>query len=388
MSEYSAPTQFIDLAAQQRLIRPQLDSAVQRVFDHGQYIMGPEVKQFEDGLREFTGVKHVFTCANGTDALTLVLMAWGIGPGDAVFVPSFTYVASAEAPAQLGATPFFVDVHDDTFNLDPQSLKQAILDCREMGLRPAVVVAVDLFGQPADVDAITEVAHPEGIKVLVDGAQSFGGTSKGRAVGCMGDATTTSFFPAKPLGCYGDGGAVFTNNDEDAETIDSIRLHGRGSQKYDHVRIGLNSRLDTIQAAILIEKLKLFPEELKLRSRVARGYHELLSDICEVPVILADTASAWAQYTVKLESRNDLQGALKGRGIPSVVYYPIPLSKQLGYRHYPSVSCGVASSERLAESVLSLPMHPYLAPKVQGQIADVMEEANSWTRQITDADFQ
>lgn len=376
MSEYSAPTQFIDLAAQQKLIRPHLDAAIKKVLDHGQYIMGPEVKQFEENLREFTGAKYALTCANGTDALTLVLMAWGIGPGDAVFVPSFTYVASAEAPAQLGATPFFVDVDDDTFNLDSRSLKQAILDCRELGLRPAVVIAVDLFGQPADVDAITEVAHPEGIKVLVDGAQSFGASSKGRKVGCMGDATTTSFFPAKPLGCYGDGGAVFTNNDEYAETIDSIRLHGRGSQKYDNVRIGLNSRLDTIQAAILIEKLKLFPEELKLRSRVARTYHELLSDICEVPVILPNTTSAWAQYTVKLEERGSLQSELQANGIPSVVYYPIPLSKQLGYAHFPSVSSGVALSERLAESVLSLPMHPYLTPEVQRQIADVMELVN------------
>ena len=370
MSEYSASTQFIDLAAQQALIRPQLEAAVKRVLDHGQYIMGPEVGHFEDNLREFTGAKHALTCANGTDALTLVLMAWGIGPGDAVFVPSFTYVASAEAPAQLGATPFFVDVHDDTFNLDSQSLKQAILDCRDLGLRPAVVIAVDLFGQPADVDAIEEVARAENIKVLIDGAQSFGASSKGRKVGCMGDATTTSFFPAKPLGCYGDGGAVLTNNDEDAETINSIRLHGRGTQKYDNVRIGLNSRLDTIQAAVLIEKLKLFPDELKLRSDVAEGYHELLSEICEVPVLLAENTSAWAQYTIKVENRGNLQKSLKAQGIPSVVYYPIPLSKQLGYAHYPSVSCGVAVSERLAESVLSLPMHPYLARAQQREIIE------------------
>ena len=370
MSEYSAPTQFIDLAAQQRLIRPQLDAAVQKVLDHGQYIMGPEVKQFEDNLRKFTGAKHALTCANGTDALTLVLMAWGIGPGDAVFVPSFTYVASAEAPAQLGATPFFVDVYEDTFNLDPQSLKQAMQDCRELGLRPAVVIVVDLFGQPADVDAITEVAHAENIKVLVDAAQSFGGSSKGRTVGSMGDATTTSFFPAKPLGCYGDGGAVFTKNDEDAETIDSIRLHGRGSQKYDNVRIGLNSRLDTIQAAILIEKLKVFPEELKLRDDLAKNYSESLSEVCEVPTIVPGNTTAWAQYTVKLEDRGRVQGVLKDNGIPSVVYYPIPLSQQLGYRHYPSVSFGVGKSERLAKSVLSLPMHPYLSVEQQAVVVD------------------
>ena len=370
MSEYSAPTQFIDLAAQQELIRPHLDAAIKRVLDHGQYIMGPEVKQFEDSLRDFTGAKHALTCANGTDALTLVLMTWGIGPGDAVFVPSFTYVASAEAPAQLGATPFFVDVDEDTFNLDPQSLKQAILDCRELGLRPAVVVAVDLFGQPADVDAITEVARAEGIKVLVDGAQSFGGTSKGRTVGCMGDATTTSFFPAKPLGCFGDGGAVFTNNDEDADVINSIRLHGRGSQKYDNVRIGLNSRLDTIQAAILIEKLKLFPKELRLRGVVADAYTQGLSGVCSTPRILPKNTSAWAQYTLQLNDRDALHTSLKSEGIPSVVYYPIALSQQLGYQHFPRVSSGLEASEYLAGSVLSLPMHPYLSEENQEFIID------------------
>jgi len=370
MSEYSAPTQFIDLAAQQKLIRPQLDLAISRVLDHGQYIMGPEVKEFEDQLRKFTGASHALTCANGTDALTLVLMAWGTGPGDAVFVPSFTYVATAEAPAQLGATPFFVDVCEDTFNIDPQSFKQAIIDSRELGLKPAAVIAVDLFGQPADVDAITEIAHAESIKVLVDGAQSFGASCKGRRVGSMGDATTTSFFPAKPLGCYGDGGAVFTSSDEDAELINSIRLHGKGSQKYDNVRIGLNSRLDTIQAAILIEKLKLFPEEVRLRSAVAENYSKLLSGVCKVPVLLPENSSSWAQYTLKLENRGSLQSKLKEDGIPNVVYYPIPLSLQLGYRQYPSVSSGVGKSELLAELVLSLPMHPYLSQESQNYITE------------------
>ena len=370
MSEYSAPTQFIDLAAQQKLIRPQLDLAIRRVLDHGQYIMGPEVNEFEGQLREFTGASHAITCANGTDALTLVLMAWGIGPGDAVFVPSFTYVATAEAPAQLGATPFFVDVCADTFNIDPQSFKQALIDSRELGLKPAVVIAVDLFGQPADIDAITEIAHAESVKVLVDGAQSFGGSSKGRKVGCMGDATTTSFFPAKPLGCYGDGGAVFTNSDEDAEIINSIRLHGKGSQKYDNIRIGLNSRLDTIQAAILIEKLRLFPKELQLRANVARVYNELLTDVCSVPLLTAGNTSAWAQYTLKLADRNVVQNTLKSSGIPSVIYYPIPLSKQIGYDSLPSVSTGVLVSESLSKTVLSLPMHPYLEQQSQAMVVD------------------
>jgi len=365
MSEYSAPLQFIDLEAQQKLIRPQLDLAISRVLDHGQYIMGPEVKELEGQLREFTGARHALTCANGTDALTLVLMAWGIGPQDAVFVPSFTYVATAEAPAQLGATPFFVDVCEDSFNIDPQSFKQAIIDCRELGLKPAVVIAVDLFGQPADVDSITEIAHDENIKVLVDGAQSFGAISKGRRVGSMGDATTTSFFPAKPLGCYGDGGAVFTNSDEDTEIINSIRLHGRGVEKYDNIRVGLNSRLDTIQAAILIEKLKLFPKELRLRSEVAKIYSAKLSEVCKVPSLMSKNSSSWAQYTLKLKNRDSLQSKLKEAAIPSVVYYPIALSRQAGYRHYPAVSKGVETSELLAKQVLSLPMHPYLSPDAQ-----------------------
>lgn len=370
MSEYSAPTQFIDLAAQQKLIGPQLDAAIKKVLDHGQYIMGPEVKEFEGQLREFTGAKHALTCANGTDALTLVLMAWGVGSGDAVFVPSFTYVATAEAPAQLGATPFFVDVLEDTFNIDPDSLRQAIVDCRELGLNPSAVITVDLFGQPADIDAVTEIAHAENIKVLVDGAQSFGGSSKGRKVGTMGDATTTSFFPAKPLGCYGDGGAVFTSSDNDADLINSIRLHGKGAQKYDNIRVGLNSRLDTIQAAILIEKLRIFPKELELRSQVAASYSVALDGCCKVPRLSAEVTSSWAQYTLTVENRDNLQHKLKGFGIPSVVYYPIPLSKQIGYRQYSSVSTGVSSSEELSGKVLSIPMHPYLSKESQTFISE------------------
>lgn len=374
MSEYSAPTQFIDLAAQQKSIRPQLDSAISRVLDHGQYIMGPEVKAFEGQLREFTGARHALTCANGTDALTLVLMAWGVGPGDAIFVPSFTYVATAEAPAHLGATPFFVDVCEDTFNIDPKSFKQAVIDSRDLGLNPAVVIAVDLFGHPADVDAINQLAREEGIKVLVDGAQSFGATSEGRRVGSMGDATTTSFFPAKPLGGYGDGGAIFTSSDEDAEIIDSIRLHGKGSQKYDNVRIGMNSRLDTLQAAILIEKLKIFSGELALRAQVASRYSSALGEHFKVPKLRPNITSAWAQYTLIVEDRQSVQSKLKASGIPSVIYYPIPLSKQDGYKHYPRVSTNTEVSEALALSVLSLPMHPYLDGASQDTIIATLLE--------------
>ncbi len=368
MSEYSAPTQFIDLAAQQKLIRPQLDLAISRVLDHGQYIMGPEVKEFEDHLCKFTGAKHALSCANGTDALTLVLMAWGIGPGDAVFVPSFTYVATAEAPAQLGATPFFVDVLENTFNIDPSSFKQAVVECRKLDLKPAVVIVVDLFGQPANIDAITEIANSEGIKVLVDGAQSFGAESHGRRVGLMGDATTTSFFPAKPLGCYGDGGAVFTDDDELAEIINSIRLHGKGGQKYDNVRIGLNSRLDTIQAAILIEKLAIYEGELEARQMIAQRYSNALDGFCQTPILSPGVSSSWAQYTILVNDREKVHAALKQSGIPSVIYYPIPLTRQLGYLNYPQVSSLTSVSDALAKKVLSLPMHPYLTESNQDQV--------------------
>ncbi len=375
MSEYSAPTQFIDLAAQQKIIRPQIDAAIQKVLDHGQYIMGPEVKEFESQLSNFTGAKHVHTCANGTDALTLVLMAWGVGYGDAVFVPSFTYVATAEAPAQLGATPFFVDVHKDTFNIDPDSFKQAIVDCRKFGLKPSVVIPVDLFGQPANVDAITQIAHEEKIKVLVDGAQSCGAKSKGRSVGTMGDATTLSFFPAKPLGCYGDGGAVLTNDEDTAALVSSLRLHGKGAEKYDNVRVGINSRLDTIQAAILLEKLKIFPKELDMRDKIARRYSESLGNYCDIPTLGEDLLSAWAQYTLVVDNRDQVQERLKSQSIPSVIYYPKPLTIQSGYSHYPRVISGAVVSESLSLDVLSLPMHPYLSRLNQDKIISCVIES-------------
>ena len=373
MSEYSAPVQFIDLAAQQETIRDNIDAAIARVLDHGQYIMGPEVKQFENELKVFTGAHHALSCANGTDALTLVMMAWGIGPGDAVFVPSFTYVASAETPAQLGATPFFVDVLENSFNIDPHSFAQAIDEAKSQGLRPAVVIPVDLFGQPADIDAITDIARPEGVKVLVDGAQSFGATSHGRRVGTMGDATTTSFFPAKPLGCYGDGGAVFTNDDALAEIINSIRLHGKGGEKYDNVRIGVNSRLDTIQAAILIEKLKIFPDELLARDKVASAYEAGLGNLLKTPILADGLTSAWAQYTMIVEDRDSVQAKLKELGVPSVVYYPKALTQQDGYSSFPVVSSGVAISEGLTGKVLSLPMHPYLSSDDQAEIVKIVK---------------
>ena len=360
MSEYSTPLNFIDLGAQHLRIKDQIELAIERVLTHGQFIMGPEVKEFEIALQDFTGAKHVLSCANGTDALTLVLMAWEVGVGDAVFVPSFTYVASAEAPAQIGATPFFVDVSKDTFNIDPDSFLRAIKDARNCGLRPSVVVAVDLFGQPSDIDSIQKIAKAEGIKVLVDGAQSLGAKSHGRSVGTMGDATTTSFFPAKPLGCYGDGGAVLTNDDDLAEVVNSIRLHGRGNNKYDNIRIGINSRLDTIQAAILLEKLKIFPDELEARNRIASTYESRLSKNFRTPKVGSLLSSSWAQYTLILENRDDAQKKLKALGIPSVIYYPMSLTQQKGYQSFPVVEGGTPVSDSLPRQVLSLPFHPYL----------------------------
>jgi len=374
MSEYSAPVNFIDLKAQQSVIRDRIDHAISRVLDHGQYIMGPEVKEFENDLRSYTGVKHALTCANGTDALTLVMMAWNIGPGDAVFIPSFTYVASAETPAQLGATPFFIDVEKDTFNLCQKSLKQAIIDARKMNLNPCLVIAVDLFGQPADFKSIYEITKNENIKVLVDGAQSFGACIDSKKVGNYGDATTTSFFPAKPLGCYGDGGAVLTNDDELSHLVNSIRLHGKGTEKYDNVRIGVNSRLDTIQAAILIEKLKIFPEEIEKRNNIATIYSEGLKGVSNLitPKLPEKISSVWAQYTLRLKYRDKIKNALSKNKIPSVIYYPKSLTQQMGYKEFPVVSTGVNVSDELPGTVLSLPMHPYLRRDILDKIVDVI----------------
>ncbi len=374
MSEYSAPTQFIDLVAQQSRIRSNIETAIKRVLDHGQYIMGPEVKELEAKLQSFTGAEHAITCANGTDALSLVLMAWNIGPGDAVFVPSFTYVATAEAPVILGATPFFVDVCKDTFTIDPQSFKQAIIDCKGIGLNPAAVIPVDLFGQPCDFEAINEVAYSENIKVLIDGAQSFGASLNGVHVGAMGHATTTSFFPAKPLGCYGDGGSVFTDSDEDALLIRSISLHGKGSHKYENVNIGVNSRLDTIQAAILLEKLQIFSNELIEKERVSKEYNVFLGDSVKTPSIRDGARSAWAQYTICLKNRDLAMETLKSHNIPCVIYYPIPLSEQKAYSQFPKVSSGLEVSRMLSNCVLSLPMHAYLKTEDVRRISSVLSQ--------------
>lgn len=369
---------FIDLQAQRQRISGEIDAAVLKAVHDGKYIMGPEVKQFEADLRAFSGAKHCVSCSNGTDALALVLMAKGTRPGHAVFVPSFTFVATAEVVAWVGATPFFVDVQEDSFNMDPASLERAVEDAKAQGLEPSGVIPVDLFGQPADYDAIMQIAKAHDMWVMADSAQSFGATLNGKSVGTHGDATSTSFFPAKPLGCYGDGGAVFTDDDELNEIMVSLRVHGKGSNKYDNVRIGMNGRLDTVQAAILIEKLKIFDDELEARQRVADYYSDALRDVVAVPELNEGATSAWAQYTLRLPEGADRQAIMdtcKAQGVPTMVYYPIPLSQQKAYSHYPAVSGGTPVAEKLAKTVLSLPMHPYLEPDTQDYIIDVVKGA-------------
>ena len=366
---------FIDLQAQRRRLGDALNKSIVAAVEGGAWIMGPQVAAFEAQLAEFAGVKHAVACANGTDALTIVLRAWNIGPGDAVFVPTFTFAATGEVVALAGATPVFVDVLEDTYNMDPASLEAAIaLVKREGNLSPRAVIPVDLFGQPADYRTLEPIAKREGLKMLCDTAQAFGAKYHGKVTGSIGDAASTSFFPAKPLGCYGDGGASFTNDDGLADLLKSIRNHGAGADRYENVRIGMNSRLDTIQAAILIEKLKIFPDEIELRERVAQRYNAALgkSNRIRVPIVIPGAQSTWAQYTIQVPDRAKLQADLKDKGIPTAVYYPIPMSAQKGYAHYPSAPVPVA--EKIGKTVVSLPMHPYMDEATQDRIiAAVLE---------------
>ena len=378
--------QFRDLKKQYQVLKEDMDKAMLEAVASGAYIMGPQVKELEKQLAEYVGVKHCLTCANGTDALTLALKAWGIGPGDAVFVPDFTFFSSAEVVPLEGAEPVFVDVCEETFNLDAADLERAIQAVLAEGrLRPRVAVAVDLFGLPADYKAIRAVADKYGLLILEDGAQGFGGTINGKRACSFGDIATTSFFPAKPVGCYGDGGAVFTDNDEWAALIESYRVHGKGQFKYDNVRIGMNSRLDTVQAAVLQVKLKAFDEyELADINVAADRYTERLKDIVATPVIPAGFRSSWAQYTIRLRDkaqRDALQAALKAEGIPSMVYYPKPMHLQtafasLSFRAEPQAEsrnlCPVATS--LCDRVLSLPMHPYLTTEQIDMVCDVIRK--------------
>jgi len=375
--ESVAPLPFIDLAAQRRRLGATIDDAIARVLAHGQYIMGPEVYALESDLSRFCGAKQVIACANGTDALALVLMAKGVKPGDAVLCPSFTFAATAEVVAWFGATPVFVDVHADTFNVDSSSLESGIATAKKLGLRPVGVIPVDLFGQPADYQPIETLCQKHHLWILSDAAQSFGANYRGRKVGTIGIATSTSFFPAKPLGCYGDGGAVMTDDAALADIIRSLRNHGQGSDKYDNVRIGINGRLDTIQAAVLIEKLKIFPDEIASRDAVASRYSAALDGVAAVPRVLSGCTSTWAQYTIKVPAakRDALAAALKRQGIPTGIYYPKPLHRQTAYREFPVAGNGLPVSDAIAQEVISLPMHPYLEAAVQDRISAAVRAA-------------
>ncbi|HZK28570.1 MAG TPA: DegT/DnrJ/EryC1/StrS family aminotransferase [Thermoclostridium sp.] len=358
--------EFRDLKAQYQNNKEAIDSAIHEVLDSTQFIGGPQVQELEHRLAEFVGVKHCISCANGTDAMSLVLMAWGIGEGDAVFVPDFTFFATGEVVSYEGATPIFVDVDRDTFNIDGNKLEAAIKRVSDEGkLKPRVIIPVDLFGLPANYPEIERIAKKYDLLVLEDGAQGFGGSINGKKACSFGDAATTSFFPAKPLGCYGDGGAVFTNDDELAELINSLKVHGKGKHKYDNVRIGINSRLDTIQAAVLNVKLDLFIDhELDDVNNVNELYTEMLKDVVEIPIIPEGYVSSFAQYTIKLENkeqRDMLQAKLKSEGIPSMIYYPKPMHRQQAFADIGFTDKGFEVTNELCDTVLSLPMHPYLS---------------------------
>ena len=353
--------QFIDLAAQYQYLKAKIDTRIQRVLDHGQYIMGPEVGELEEQLANYVGVKHAITCANGTDALTLAMMVLDVKQGDAVFCPTFTFFATAETIAFQHATPILVDSDAATFNLCPVDLERRIIKVIGEGkLKPKAIVAVDLFGLPADYPAIVAIAKKYGLKIIEDAAQGFGGEIYGQRAGSFGDIATTSFFPAKPLGCYGDGGAIFTNNDDYAALLRSYRVHGKGSDKYDNVRIGMNSRLDTIQAAILLEKLAAFPDELRQRNRAAKNYETALSGRYQTPVTPDGYLSSWAQYTLVDENRDAIMADYKTKGVPTVIYYGTCMHQQTAFKDlgYSDTEFPVAS--RLARQVFSLPMHGYL----------------------------
>jgi UDP-2-acetamido-2-deoxy-ribo-hexuluronate aminotransferase len=369
---------FIDLAAQRRRLGKSIDEAVSRVLSHCQFINGPEVARLEAELATFSGAKHVVSCASGTDALLMVLMAKRIGPGDAVFCPSFTFCATGEAVALTGATPVFVDVDEVTFNMEAASLTRGIATAKRLGLKPRAVIPVDLFGQSADHDAIEAVAAAGGLFVLDDAAQAFGASYKGRRLGTSGLATATSFFPAKPLGCFGDGGAIFTDDAELAQTLRSIRVHGQGSDKYDNVRLGLTGRIDTMQAAVLIEKLKIFEDEIAARNKVAERYAQGLGNVVGIPRLAGGCTSVWAQYTIRLPkgcNRDSFAATLQAQGIPTAIYYSKSMHQQTAYRDFPVADGGLPVSEKLSDDVISLPMHAYLDERTQERIIEAVRGA-------------
>lgn len=371
--------EFRDLKKQYAALKTDIDRNIDEVIASSRFIGGSKVSELEEKLAAYVGVKHCVTCANGTDALELALMAWGIGEGDAVFVPDFTFFSSGEVVSILGATPVFVDVDEDTFNMDPASLEKAIAAVAAEGeLKPSVVVPVDLFGLPANFTEIRKIAVKHGLKILEDGAQGFGGEIEGNKACSFGDISTTSFFPAKPLGCYGDGGAIFTNDDEAAELIRSYCVHGKGKMKYDNVRIGMNSRLDSIQAGILLPKLAAFEEyEVADVNSAAAKYTELLESVVATPVIPKGFLSSWAQYTIKLESREQrdaLQAHLKEKSIPSMIYYPKQMHKQEAFSDENSYGIDYSVTNKLCDTVLSLPIHPYISDEDVEEVVSVIKE--------------
>ncbi|MDH6230135.1 dTDP-4-amino-4,6-dideoxygalactose transaminase [Mesorhizobium soli] len=367
--------QFIDLGAQRERIRDKLSAAIDRVVNEGKYILGPDVAEFEKQLAAYVGVKHVVACANGTDALLLPLMASGIGQGDAVFVPSFTFAATAEVVALAKAEPVFVDVDPETYNIDIDSLEAAIAMIKAEGrLKPRAIIPVDLFGLSADYDAIAEIAARENLLVIEDAAQAIGGKAHGKMCGAYGHVASTSFYPAKPLGCYGDGGAMFTNDDELAARLRSFAFHGKGETQYDNVHVGLNSRLDTLQAAILIEKLAILEDEMIARQKVAQRYRDGLHNVVKVAHVPEGHRSAWAQYAIETPHRDELKAHLQSLGIPSVIYYVKPLHQQVAYNSYPRTPKGLPVSEGLPERILCLPMHAYLTAEDQDRIVNAISD--------------
>lgn len=371
--------EFRNLKKQYQVLKAEIDSGIQEVIQNTNFISGKQVVELEKRLANYVGVKHCISCANGTDALTLALMAWNVGAGDAVFVPDFTFFSSGEVVSFEGAKPIFVDVKEDTFNIDPAKLRKAIVRViEEKKYTPKVVIAVDLFGQPAEYEEIRKIADEFHLYVLEDGAQGFGGEINGKKACSFGDISTTSFFPAKPLGCYGDGGAVFTDNDEWAELIASYRIHGKGSYKYDNVRIGMNSRLDTLQAAVLLAKMNAFEQyEVAKVNEVAKKYTEQLDALVKTPIVLDGFLSSWAQYTIQLKSqeqRDGLQAYLKERGIPSMVYYPKAMHKQEAFAPYDGEEAELAVTTELCKRVLALPMHPYMEDDEITQVTNAIKE--------------
>lgn len=381
--------EFIDLKTQYRRLEPAIRARIDAVLAHGHFIMGPEVAELESALAAATGARHAITCASGTDALLMPLLAWGIGPGDAVFTTPFTFFATAEVIALVGATPVFVDVDPVTFNISPEGLERAILAVKrrdpsihplprravEEGLTPRAVIPVDLFGIAAEYDELLPIAREHGLLVMEDAAQAFGGRYRGAPLcGLPCHAATTSFFPAKPLGCYGDGGAIFTDDDALAATLRSLRVHGKGSDKYENVRVGINGRMDTLQAAIMLPKLEILPEEIAARQRVAAGYGERLAGIPGVtpPTVPAHCLSAWAQYSILCDNRDALAAHLKAGGVPTAIYYPKPLHVQSVFAHLGHAADDMPVSASLSRRILSLPMHPYLEESDQDRICQLI----------------